>query len=106
MEKETYDQWWQLHLRIARGENLDAAEQALYAAGLAALDSEEKMQWEEVNLVRLHQLREEIERLEATHSQLQAQRQHLDRQIWTLEGAYMSLTGLQLSSQSHVPSSV
>ena len=42
-----------------------------------------------------------VERLEMTHAQLQARSHRLDRQIWTLEGVYMSLTGLELSRQDY-----
>lgn len=104
MDKATYQQWWQLHIRAARGESLSAGEQAIYEAGLAELDAEEKLLREDANLHLLRRLKAEVERLEATHAQLQAKSQRLDRRIWMLEGAYMGLTGLELSSQSHVAS--
>ena len=106
MNKKRYERWWQLHVRVARGESLSAAEQVLYDAGLADLDAEDKAQWEDANLALLRRLKEEIERLESTHAQLQARSHRLDRQIWTLEGAYMGLTGLELSSQGHATSPV
>jgi hypothetical protein len=106
MDQTTYQQWWQLHLRAARGESLSAGEQASYEAGLTELDTEEKQQWEDANLALLRQLKAEVERLETAHAELQVRSQRLDRRIWTLEGAYMSLTGLELSSQSHVASPV
>ena len=106
MDQATYQQWWQFHIRAARGENLSAGEQNVYEAGLAELDAEEKLLWEDANLDRLRHLKAEVERLEATHAQLQARSQSLDKRIWTLEGAYMGLTGLELSSQSHVASPV
>jgi hypothetical protein len=54
MDQTTYERWWQLHLRVAKGEELDAAEQAIYAAGLMELDAEEeKTQWENSNLTGL-----------------------------------------------------
>ena len=104
MDQTTYERWWQLHLRVAKGEELDAAERVIYAAGLTELDVEEKTQWENGNLTMLRRLRAEVESLETTRAQLQARSHHLDRQIWTLEGAYMALTGLELSSQGYAPS--
>lgn len=106
MDQIAYQRWWQLHIRVARGESLGVDEQALYEAGLTELDIEEKRQWEDAGLELLRQLKAEVEGLEAAHAQLQARSQRLDRRIWTLEGAYMSLTGLELSSQSHVASPV
>ncbi len=106
MDQISYEQWWRLHVRAARGESLDMAERAAYEAGLAHLDAEEKTTWGDNELMLLRQLRSEVERLELTHAQLQSKSQRLDRQIWTLEGAYMSLTGLELSSQNYAASPV
>jgi len=88
IDQTTYQQWWQLHIRAARGESLSAGEQAVYEAGLTELDAEEKPLWQDANLDLLRRLKAEVERLEATHAQLQARSQRLDRRIWTLEGAY------------------
>lgn len=99
-------QGWQLHIRAASGESLSTGEQAVYEAGLAELDAEDQLLWEDANLDLLRRLKAEVERLEAAHGQLQANSQRLDRRIWTLEGAYMGLTGLDLSSQSHGASPV
>ena len=52
MDQTTYERWWQLHLRVAQGEELDAAERVIYAAGLTELDAEEKTQWEDGSLER------------------------------------------------------
>lgn len=101
MDHAIDQQWWQLHIRAAKGESLSAGEQAVYEAGLAELDAEEQLLWQDANLDLLRRLKAEVERLEATHAQLQATSQRLDRRIWTLEGAYMGLTGLELSSHSH-----
>jgi len=106
MDQTTYERWWQLHLQAARGGTLNPTERDLYEAGLVALDSAEKTQWEEAELALLRQLKAEVERLEMLHAQLQAKSNRLDRQIWTLEGAYMSLTGLELSKQTYGASPV
>ena len=102
MDQTTYMRWWQLHLRVAQGEELDAAERVIYAAGLTELDAEEKTQWEDGNLTMLHRLRAEVESLETAHAQLQARSQSLNRQIWTLEGAYMALTGVEFYGPSPI----
>lgn len=106
MDQITYERWWQLHLRVARGNEMDAAEQAVYEAGLIELDAEEKVQWTDSDLMRLRRLKAEVEGLQTTHLQLQTTSQRLERQIWTLEGAYMALTGLELTGQGHAPSPV
>ena len=54
----------------------------------------------------LRNLKAEVDLLEATHARLQAKSTRLDRQIGTLEGAYMMLTGFSLSGQSHATSPV
>jgi hypothetical protein len=102
MDDTTYSRWWQLHRRVARGDNLDPAEQTEYETGLAALDYEEKRQWEDADLAVLRELKAEVERLEMAQAQLQSKSHRLDRQIWTLEGAYMMLTGLELGNQGYV----
>lgn len=104
MDQTTYGRWWQLHLRVARGAELDAAERASYEAGLIELDAEEKAQWTDTDLTQLRKLKAEVEGLQATRAQLQAKSRRLDRQIRTLEGAYVALTGVELSSLGHAPS--
>ncbi len=106
MDRANYARWWQLHLRAARGEALDDAEQAAYEAGLTALDREEQIKGQDAELELLRQLKAEVARLETTHAQLQTRSHRLDRQIWTLEGAYTVLTGLELGGQSYVTSPV
>lgn len=106
MDQMTYERWWQLYLRVARGETLEAEAEAEYAAGLATLDAEERTEWGNADLALLRQLKADIESLQAAHQRLQAKSQLLDRQIWTLEGAYMALTGVELGSPDHVPSPV
>jgi hypothetical protein len=87
MDSKSYQQWWQLHIRVAKEESLSAGEQANYDAWLAELDPEEKLLWEDANLDLLRRLKADVERLEAIHAQLQARSQQLDRRIWTMEGA-------------------
>ena len=106
MDETIYARWWQLHLSVARGEKLDATAQADYDAGQAELDAEERALWENANLTALRRLKAEVEKLETSHDQLQSRSRSLDRQVWTLEGAYMGLTGLELSGQGYGVGSV
>jgi predicted RNase H-like nuclease (RuvC/YqgF family) len=103
MNPTVYEKWWQLHVRVAKGEELDAAERAIYKAGMMELDAEEESQWEKSDLAMLRKLKAEVENLETTHAQLQARSHRLDRQIWTLEGAYMVLTGFELRGRDYAP---
>ena len=93
-------------MRVAKGEKLDTAEQAIYEAGVMDLDAEEKTQWKDSDLTMLRRLKSEVESLETTRAQFQARSHRLDRQIWTLEDAYMVLTGLELRDQDYAPSPV
>jgi len=104
MENEAYRRWWKLHLRVARGEALDPAEQVEYEAGLEALDQEEKEQFEQHNLLDLRRLRAQIEQLRLIHSQLLAKSARLDEQVAALEEAYRSLTGYELAGEPHASS--
>jgi hypothetical protein len=67
MVTSDYERWWQLHLRVARGETLSAPEQVAYQAGLDQLDQEEA-QGEPEGLVALRILRTQIERQTASRS--------------------------------------
>ena len=67
MEANAYKTWWELHLRVARGDTLMAEEQATYDAGIQELDREEKI---EGNIVGLRQLRASLAQLEAENARL------------------------------------
>ena len=64
MNEKTFKQWWQLHLRVARGEALGLQEQTQYETGLDALDKEEREQFQAARLNQLRQLRAQIEQLQ------------------------------------------
>ncbi len=104
MDQTTDQSWWKLHVRVARGEALSQDERRIYEAKLKHLDAEEKQQWTETDMTMLRQLKSEVESLQNTSAELQAKSDALDRRIWTLEGVYMALMGLDLSSQDHAPS--
>lgn len=104
MDEKTYKQWWQLHLRVARGETLTPAEQIEYDTGLEALDKEEKEQLQPDSLNALRRLRTQVEQLQSTHAHLSAESARLDKRIAILEKAYQALTGYQLANEPHASS--
>ena len=97
MNEQTYNQWWKLHLRVSRGETLNAQEQRQYNAGIDALDNEEKAQFQATGLNAIRQLRASIEKLQDYHAELMQKSNRLDERIVTLEKAYQQLTGYQLA---------
>ena len=103
---ETYNERWShLHLRVSKGETLNAAERGLCEEGLANMDAAERSQLHSADLAELRRLKLEVEKLEATRVRLEVKSDWLDRRIRTLEGAYMILTGVQLSSPDYAPTS-
>jgi hypothetical protein len=97
MDKKTYKPWWQLHLRVAKGETLSSAEQIEYDAGLNTLDEEEKEQFSPNSLTTLRYLRAEVEQLQISHDQLKTESTRLDNKIAVLEKAYQAATGYKLA---------
>ncbi len=81
MNKATYQNWWQLHLRLARGETLSSDESAAYKVGLADLEREEQL----TATVDARELRQLLTKLQKEHSVLENQRQELDAVIAALE---------------------
>ena len=57
-------------MRVAKGEELDTAEQAIYEAGVMDLDAEETTQWKDSDLTMLRRLKSEVESLETTRLKL------------------------------------
>ena len=84
MVETTYKTWWILHLRMARGKNLNTEEQAAYEAGLRQLHQEEILN---VDVATLRQARADVAILEAENAQLQARRNKLEMEIAALEAA-------------------
>lgn len=99
-----YQQWWQYHIRIARGETLSTEEDAIYRAGIDALDREEADQLQLASLQNLRRLRTQIQRLTQNLGQFTAQHEQLNRKIANLEQTYQRLTGYSLVPDGHVPS--
>jgi hypothetical protein len=100
MSASAYERWWQLHLRVARGETLSAQEQTTYEAGLDRFDREETS-FEPEGLAELRILRAQIDQLIAAHAQLSGRSAQLDRHIATLEKVYQQLTGYELAMDTH-----
>ncbi len=74
MDPDTYQRWWALHLRVARGETLSAEERPFYEAGLKQLQQEETLK-DPSDSIR--ELRAGIAALQAEHAQLHAQSEKL-----------------------------
>ena len=82
MDSQNYRAWQELHLRAARGEALNASEQADYEAGCQELDADETL---DGDLDRLRKLRELIGSAESAKRQLRDQEANLDARIAALE---------------------
>lgn len=89
MDETTYQQWWSLHLRVARGESLTAEEQAVYQEGLRCLHQEESVNGD---IATLRQVRATVAALEAKHAHLHARRDKLEAEITVLEAALSDRT--------------
>jgi chromosome segregation ATPase len=82
MDEQAYQHWQVLHRRVALGETLNAAEQALYESGCHELDAEERT---DGNLERLRALRAQIAEAETEQQRLQEREAELDARIIALE---------------------
>ena len=81
MEQAAYKQWWQLHVRTARGEKLDSDEQSNYEAGRRDLERAEYFS----EAIDAREAREHLAKLQAEHAELERRRQQLDAEIMALE---------------------
>jgi uncharacterized protein involved in exopolysaccharide biosynthesis len=82
MDEPSYRAWWALHLRVVRGESLDAEERAAYEAGLAQLHQSESLA---AGAASLRQARANVQTVEAEYARLHAQREQLEAEIAALE---------------------
>ena len=87
MNEATYQTWWQLHLRVAKGEELSGQEREHYLATLKHLEQEEVLQEDTA----------QIERLQSQLAQAKAEGEHLRTYRLQLEA---KLAELERSSQS------
>ena len=76
--------WWDLHLRMCRGEELSDEERAVYEAGRQELHDEEHLA---TDLLSLRQTRQEVMGWDAKCDQLQARRRQLKQEFSRLESA-------------------
>lgn len=81
MGDSAFQSWWELHIRVARGESLTAEESAVYQSGQEGLESGEEAQL----LLRAKHIREDLAALESERSELERRRQALDAEIQKLE---------------------
>jgi hypothetical protein len=70
MDQTAFQRWWELHLRVARGQTLPPEEQGVYDAGRQELERDERLQ--EVQSAR--EAREELRALESELAQLEGRR--------------------------------
>ncbi|MBI1745142.1 MAG: hypothetical protein HYR55_00970 [Acidobacteria bacterium] len=84
MHETSYQTWWVLHLRVARGERLNPEEQAAYEAGLKLQHQEEVFNRD---IAALRQARTALAALEAEHTQLHVKHDTLAAEIVRLEAA-------------------
>jgi hypothetical protein len=76
-----YRRWWELHLRVARGERLSDEDRAVYDATRHELEDNETLQ----PFRHARQAREELRELELQRRGLEARRQELDAEIAAVE---------------------
>jgi predicted RNase H-like nuclease (RuvC/YqgF family) len=84
MDDVTYGSWWNLHIRIARGETLTSGQQKEYEAGLSEMHAQEDVSGD---IGRLRKKRSEVLSLEAEHESLQQRSSSLETEIAALESA-------------------
>ena len=90
-------QWWSLHLRVARGETLNPEEKAFYETTLRRLEAEEAGLADPSELLRKG--RTAITSLEAERAALEAQRSQLQTEIAALEALLGRRTRQLLGAQ-------
>jgi hypothetical protein len=89
MDEATYETWWKLHLRAARGEALSAEETVAYERGLQVLDRKEIL---DGDLAELRRAREAVKGADARRAELQTRHATLAAEIATLEGSLSKRT--------------
>lgn len=86
MNHPTYDQWWSLHLKAARGIQLSDDEVAIYEAGRVQYEHSETVEHNcELAAREAKASRENLLKLSDKHRKLESRRQVLDEEIKSLE---------------------
>ena len=98
-----YQQWWEYHIRLARGEALTAEELTIYRAGIDTLDGEETQQLQFASLKKLRELRNQVQVLTQSLGQLSRRNEQLSHKIEEMEQTYQQLTGYSLLVDVHAP---
>jgi cell shape-determining protein MreC len=75
--------WWELHVRVARGDRLSPKDRVVYDTTRRALEESETLE----PLQNVKQAREELRELEVQRRRLEQRRQELDAEISAIEGA-------------------
>ena len=96
MNRDAYEAWWPLHLRVALGEMLTSEEQRTYEHGLHQLHEEEVLT---PDLRAIKKVRKEIKALEVEHGRLQTKKESLDAEIAVLEAALDDRTRQYLNAE-------
>src|SRR5438132_12101449 len=90
IDQQTYQRWWNLHLRVARDDKLDSADQAFYESVRQLLEGEETPRAPAPDLGALQAV---IKSLESEHCRLEARRRQLDTEIAALESSLSKSLG-------------
>jgi hypothetical protein len=81
LDSADYKKSWQLHVRVARGEQLSPDERVDYESALRNLDAGESLG----ALAEARQARYDMRSLEVEHSRLENRRRELEQEISNLE---------------------
>ena len=81
MGESTFQTWWKLHVRVARGESLTGEEGAFYEPHRQDLETNEQSQL----LLGAKSARDDLTALDSERSLLEQRRQDLDAEIRLLE---------------------
>ena len=95
MTEATFQSWWPLHLRVARGESLTPDEKGFYDATRHAFDTDE--QHKPLRTAQLAKV--ELQRLEVERTWLEQHRRQLDTQIAALENRLSESTRQLLGAE-------
>ncbi len=84
MDQQAYNRWWALHVRVALGETLAAADHGFYEAGMKERDADDELHGAGQAVGKA---RAALATLDAENAQLRAQSEKLNAEIVNLEEA-------------------
>ncbi len=85
MDAATYQRWWPLHIRAAKGQPLAAEEQSFYEEGLRELEVGERIGG--TDLTELRELRARVGAMQAERAELLGRIRNLEQEITVHEAA-------------------